>query len=211
MEGDLMTKTVRSLVFAAVLLSQVRAAELTAATSPSQRIVESQFAPDQPPPPLPLEAIFASPQSLELMIRAARDGTVRSVVVSKPSQIKELDEYTRKWVELKWKMPAAKPEDPDLRTFMAPFIYSKGTKWPKESKHPMPPYPSRMLRERKEGIVVLDIEFSDAGQVETTSVVFSSGNQILDQSTEDWVRKKWSLPPGNKGLYRAPFAYLSKR
>src|SRR5688572_15021332 len=148
-----------SFVLAAMLIPHLWAAEPSAGKSTSQEPVESDFDPDRPPPPLPIEAIITGPHSLELTITATRDGSVRDVKVSKRSKLKELDEYTRKWVELKWKMPAAKPEEPDLRTFIAPFVYPKGGTWPKGGKFPAPPYPPGILIMRQEGIVVLDIVF----------------------------------------------------
>ena len=58
--------------------------------------------------------------------------------------------------------------------------------------------------------MVLDIYFSDTGKVRNIRIVYSSGNKEFDEHSKYWVRKLWSLPPGNEGWYRAPIVYLMR-
>jgi hypothetical protein len=77
-----------------------------------------------PSPVLPESAFFLGQYAnLELTITANRDGSLHKVVISKKSKAGLYDEYTRSWVEKRWKMPPAKPGEPDLRKFIAPIVY----------------------------------------------------------------------------------------
>jgi len=165
--------------------------------------------PDRPSPVLPEKAFFLGEfAALELTITAARDGSVQKVVVSKPSRAKVYDEYTRNWVEKNWKMPPARPGEADLRKFIAPIVYPKGK--PRGGSFPIPPYPPAYVRDRVEGLLVLDVTVAASGDVEAAQTVMSSGNKSLDSFTEDWVRRKWKFPPGGERSYRCPFTYLVK-
>jgi TonB family protein len=166
--------------------------------------------PDRPPPVLPAAAQFLSEYvALELTISAARDGAVQKVVISKPSRAKLYDEYTRNWVEKYWKMPVAKPDEADVRKFIAPMIYPKVAK-PSGGQYPRPPYPEAYVRDRVEGLVIVELTVAPSGDVEAAHTVLSSGQKGLDAYTADWVRRKWKFPPGERRLYHCPVAFLIK-
>ncbi len=165
--------------------------------------------PDRPAPVLPPSAfLLASYSSLELRITAARDGSIQKVAISKPSQARLYDEPTRAWVEKHWKMPAARPEEPDLRDFIAPIVYPKSNFKP-GGYQPPPPYPHDLLVGRVSGFVILEILVATSGKVESARAVASSGNKHLDKYTVDWVLKKWSFPAGQKPRWiQWPVSYL---
>jgi len=164
--------------------------------------------PDRPVPVLPEEAFFLGQYAeLQLTITARRDGSIEKVVISKPSQTKLYDEYTRQWVEQRWRMPTAEPGEPDERRFIAPIVFPKA-KWPAGGHFSPPHYPSCLLRDRIGGLVLLDIYVKESGEIESARPVLSSGNKHLDDYTAKWVLHEWKYPPGEKRWYRCPFAYL---
>jgi TonB family protein len=166
--------------------------------------------PDRPPPVLPEVAFFLSDYAaLELTITADRDGCVQKVVISKPSRAKLYDEYTRNWVEKHWKMPAAKPGEPELRKFVAPIVYPKPRK-PPGAYCPPPSYPTAYERDRVEGLVIVEFRVGPSGKVETARTTLSSGHKGLDAYTVDWVLRKWKFAPGEVRSYYWPVAYLMR-
>lgn len=178
--------------------------ELAAEQSDSQPAPD----PDRPAPVLPPVAFFLGEYAaLELTITAGPDGSVQKVVVSKPSRARLYDEYTRKWVEQHWKMPHAQSGEPLVRTFIAPIVYPK-RELPREGRYPPPYYPHQYERAHIEGLVIVEMNVSSTGKVESTRIVRSSGHPGLDEHTADWVRKYWKFPPGEPRQYEWPCAYL---
>ena len=161
-----------------------------------------------PSPVLPAAAFYLSQYAnLELTITAARDGSLQKVVISKKSRAQLYDEYTRNWVETHWKMPAAKPGEPDLRKFIAPIVYPKGQ--PIAGGHfPGPDYPIAYIRSHIEGLVIIEMKVAPSGEILDVHTVLSSGHRTLDDHTVYWVRKKWKFPPGEERLYHWPVAYV---
>jgi TonB family protein len=163
--------------------------------------------PDQPRPVLPEAAFFLGEYAaLELTINAHRDGTLESVVVSKPSRAKLYDEYTRNWVETHWKMPPAKADDPDLRKFIAPIVYPH--KAPPGGKYPPPPYPGMFMEQHIQGLVLVGIDVSSGGKVEEARILISSRNKRLDNYTMDWVKSHWTFPSGLERNYACPISFV---
>jgi TonB family protein len=164
----------------------------------------------RPSPVLPEPALFLGQYAnLELTITANRDGSLQKVVISKKSKARLYDEYTRSWVDKHWRMPLAKPGEPDVRKFIAPIVYPKH-KWPPGGYYPPPDYPVDYIREHVEGLVIIEIKVAPSGNIESTRTVLSSGNKGLDTHTEQWVRKQWKFPPGEGRWYYWPVAYVVK-
>ncbi|MES2308053.1 MAG: TonB family protein [Verrucomicrobiota bacterium] len=65
-------------------------------------------------------------------------------------------------------------------------------------RNPPPAYPSDAKKRGEEGTVVLMVELSDSGSVESVSVTSSSGHSILDRSALDAVRH-WRFQPAKMG------------
>ena len=163
-----------------------------------------------PSPVLPESAFFLGDYAnLELAVAAKRDGSLQSVVISKKSKARLYDEYTRKWVEKHWKMPPAKPGEPEVRKFIAPIVYPK-SKMPPGGHYPPPDYPIAYMRDHVEGLIILEMTVAPSGDIEATRIVLSSGHKGLDAHTEEWVRKRWKFPPGEKRLFHWPVAYLMR-
>ena|SRR5215472_13851813 len=163
--------------------------------------------PDRPAPVLPEVALLLGPYAgLELTISARRDGSIQDVIISRPSQAKLYDEYTRKWVEEHWKMPSAKSGDPELRKFVAPIIYPKA-KLPDGGDYPPPDYPEALFKAHVQGFLVIEMTIAASGTIEKTHVALSSGNQKLDDHTANWILTKWKFPPGERRLFYWPFTY----
>src|SRR6185369_16500437 len=110
--------------------------------------------------------------NLELTITANRDGSLQKVVISKKSQARLYDEYTRSWVEKHWKMAPARPDEPDARKFIAPIVYPNNA-WPSGGRFPPPDYPAAYIRDRIEGLVVIEIAVAPSGKIESTRTVLS--------------------------------------
>ena len=162
--------------------------------------------PDRPPPVLPEVALLLGPYAgIELTITARRDGSIQQAVISKPSQAKLYDEYTRKWVEDHWKMPAAKPGEPEVREFVAPIVYPKA-KLPSGGDYPLPDYPESLVRAHVQEFLVLEMTIAASGEIEKTRVALSSGNPKLDDYTANWILTKWKFPPGPR-LFYWPFTF----
>ena len=166
--------------------------------------------PGCPSPVLPEQALFLGQYAnLELTITAKRDGSLEKVVISKKSKARLYDEYTRNWVEKHWKMPPAKGDDPNLRSFIAPIVYPE--KKPPGGHYPAPNYPLEFLRDHVQGLVVVEINVAPSGEIESTRTVMSSGNKKLDAHSEKWVLKKWKFPPGDARSCYWPVAYIIRR
>lgn len=92
--------------------------------------------PDRPPPELPMNAMVLGKYSdLKLRFVADRDGLISNVTVFKASQAKLFDETAREWVATHWKMPPAKPAEPDQRVFIAPIVFPH-SQWPASGHYP---------------------------------------------------------------------------
>jgi protein TonB len=65
------------------------------------------------------------------------------------------------------------------------------------ASNPKPAYPPLAFKMRIEGKVLLDVEVAETGLVSELRLRQSSGNQMLDQSAIDAV-KKWRFVPTNK-------------
>jgi len=137
--------------------------------------------------------------NLELTISADRAGLIQKVEISKPSQAKIFDEPTRAWVEKHWKMPPAQASEPDSRVFIAPIVYPKGHT-PEGGKYPAPEYPFNLMRDRVQGLVVLEIGVNESGHIESATVLLSTGSKVLGEHTRDWVLKHWVFPPGRRAV-----------
>jgi TonB family protein len=167
--------------------------------------------PERPPPVLPEAAFLLSKYAaLELTISAARDGSIQKVVISKPSQAKLYDEYTRDWVEKHWKMPTAKAEEADLRQFIAPIVYPKAQP-PPGGFYPPPYYPVGIMQRRETGLVIVEVKVAPSGEIESARAIVSSGHKELDDHTVSWVQRKWKFPPGEKRWVQSPFLYILQR
>ena len=171
--------------------------------------MESQD-PDRPSPPIPESAflLLGDFGNVELMITANRDGSIQKVEISRPSEAKFLDEPTRVWVQEHWKMPTAKPNEPDSRKFIAPIVYPKGEK-PLDGHFPAPNYPRELLRNRVQGLVVLKIGVEESGNIESTTVLMSTGSEKLGEHTRAYILRNWKFPPGRTVIlwrceYRIP-------
>lgn len=62
---------------------------------------------------------------------------------------------------------------------------------------PEPPYPKIALQQRQQGTVMLLMSVNDAGEVVSIEVKHSSGHRALDDSALEFVRKHWTVVPGN--------------
>ncbi len=163
-----------------------------------------------PSPVLPESALLLGQYAnLELTITVSRDGSLQKVVISKQSKARLYDEYSRSWVEKHWKMLPAKPGEPDTRRFIAPIVYPEN-KMPPGGRYPTPDYPVAYMRDHVEGLVIIEIEVAPSGDIESTRTVLSSGHKGLDAHTEEWVRKRWKFPSGERRRVRWPAAYVIK-
>jgi len=75
-------------------------------------------------------------------------------------------------------------------------------------ERPQPPYPRIALEQGQQGTVTLWLHTDEAGIVISAEVKQSSGSPILDRSTLDYVKRHWTVPPGNAArLYEATITY----
>lgn len=74
-------------------------------------------------------------------------------------------------------------------------------------RFPTPPYPSFARSRGIQGTVTLTIVVNDAGLVEKTLVLTSTGFSELDSYAASWVRRNWRFPVGNARTVRLPIAF----
>jgi TonB family protein len=73
------------------------------------------------------------------------------------------------------------------------------------------PYPPIARQLSQQGDVKLLLTVNEAGRVVLTEVKESSGFPILDGSAQDWVKRRWTVPPVNGGhLFLVTFHYHLK-
>ena len=63
-------------------------------------------------------------------------------------------------------------------------------------ERPQPPYPSLALQRNLEGTVVLLLTVDAAGTISAIDIKEPSSHAVLNRSTVDFVRHRWTLPPG---------------
>jgi len=89
--------------------------------------------------------------------------------------------------------PPPKPQpvvqSADKTVSMAPATFHVGDK-----NCPTPPYPYEAKVNHDQGTVMLSLSVVD-GRIVDAQVVGSSGHELLDTSTLQWVRAKWNFPP----------------
>ena len=85
----------------------------------------------------------------------------------------------------------------------------------RSGSRPAPDYPTALQRLEMEGTVQLLLTADAAGRVTEIQVAGSSGHAVLDQHTKDWVRRHWTLPPGEPGqaarAFTVPIRYTLAR
>ena len=72
---------------------------------------------------------------------------------------------------------------------------------------PQPEYPIEARRKGIEGMVKLEIEVDEAGNVLEVRKLIPSGSFLLDNNTITWVKRRWKFPPGKKQLLHTEFVY----
>lgn len=75
-------------------------------------------------------------------------------------------------------------------------------------ERPAPSYPEMARRLHQQGTVVLYMKSDEQGRITEIKVLQSSGSQVLDRSSLDFVKRHWILPSGAPGrVYEAPIRY----
>jgi periplasmic protein TonB len=79
----------------------------------------------------------------------------------------------------------------------------------KGGERPAPyPYPPIAAELGQQGTVVLMLTVDDGGRVVSAEIRESSGSPILDGNAQDWVKRRWVVPPVNGGhVFLAPIRY----
>jgi protein TonB len=76
---------------------------------------------------------------------------------------------------------------------------------------PAPKYPPIALQLSQQGDVTLLLTVNDSGKVVSTEIKESSGSPVLDENAQDWVKRRWSIPPVNGGhLFQVTFRFHIK-
>jgi protein TonB len=76
---------------------------------------------------------------------------------------------------------------------------------------PAPEYPKMALQLSEQGDVTLLLTVNDYGKVVSTEIKESSGSPILDANAQEWVKRRWSIPPINGGhLFQVTFKFHIK-
>jgi protein TonB len=75
-------------------------------------------------------------------------------------------------------------------------------------ERPQPPYPKIALDQGEQGSVMLRMTVDDAGLIKTIEVAQSSGFPVLDHSALEFVKRHWTVAPGNGSrIYEATIHY----
>jgi TonB family protein len=73
---------------------------------------------------------------------------------------------------------------------------------------PLPPYPTQALRRNLEGTIVLLLKADASGLITAIDVKETSCHEILNASTVEFVRRRWTLPPGDDGrIFQVAITY----
>ena len=75
---------------------------------------------------------------------------------------------------------------------------------------PDPAYPSGAMKQRLKGKVTVSILVGTNGVPATVATMESSGHELLDQHTVNWVRSRWRWPAGQERRYYCIFEYSMK-
>jgi protein TonB len=76
---------------------------------------------------------------------------------------------------------------------------------------PEPQYPVIALQLGQQGTVKLLVTVDDSGRVVSVEVQESSGSPILDHNAQDWIKRRWIIPPVDGGhVFLAPIKYQLK-
>jgi TonB family protein len=59
---------------------------------------------------------------------------------------------------------------------------------------PKPPYPYAAIERQESGTVILKVSFNSSGKAVRVEMVNSSGSEILDNSSREWILYYWSNP-----------------
>ena len=63
-------------------------------------------------------------------------------------------------------------------------------------ERPQPPYPQIALEQGEQGSVTLSLTVDDTGAITAVEVKESSGFPLLDRSALEFVKRHWTVPPG---------------
>jgi len=63
-------------------------------------------------------------------------------------------------------------------------------------ERPQPPYPPLALAHGQQGTVLLLLTVDAVGGIQTIAVKQSSGFPLLDRSTQEFIKSRWTVPPG---------------
>lgn len=75
-------------------------------------------------------------------------------------------------------------------------------------ERPQPPYPKIALEQGQQGAVTLQMTVDEAGLIKNIQIVQSSGFSVLDRNALEFVRRRWSVPPGKgSAIYEATINY----
>ena len=75
-------------------------------------------------------------------------------------------------------------------------------------ERPRPPYPPLALEHGLQGTVVLLLNVDAAGSITTINLKESSGFPLLDRGTLEFVKHRWTVPPGaGTRIYEATITY----
>jgi TonB family protein len=76
-------------------------------------------------------------------------------------------------------------------------------------ERPEPDYPNMYQQMGIKGTVVVVFTVNDAGRVVSADVKQSSGSSILDQHTENFIKRRWMVPPVHGGrLFQVTIKYV---
>jgi protein TonB len=84
-------------------------------------------------------------------------------------------------------------------------IQSTGREGDRPAPHPYPPIAEQL---GYQGTVILLLTVDDTGRVVSADIQQSSGSTILDVNAQEWVKRRWIVPPVNGGhQFLAPIQY----
>jgi TonB family protein len=75
-------------------------------------------------------------------------------------------------------------------------------------ERPEPPYPKIAMEEGQQGTMLLMLGGDATGNVISVDVKESSGFQLLDRSTVNFIKRRWHLPAGTRNqLFQTRITY----
>lgn len=165
---------------------------------------EQEAEPDKPPDPaepLPEPTTIAPPEPTS--VAALTPAVQFSIPIDGPVKIVNVERAAPGPPAVTPPPVVAGPPKPS-----GPTVFRRGRRGSTDGgSYPEPDYPIEALRLRQQGTVTLLVLIDADGTAITSKLHQTSGSDLLDRSTVQYVKRRWKWPPGEPRQYYVPVEY----